>query len=173
MSEIIPEIPVTDEPQLASRMSRFWAVLIDSFIAIGTSFALLYFIDFDIIPTSSEGFSPMNSVLLLLYGWGMFLLCHGYLLYKNGQTIGKWVFDISIVKLDDSKIEFTPLLLKRYLPISLVSNIPVVGVIVTLADGLFIFRKDRRCIHDLIAGTKVVQLDNKTELSDKNAKLEC
>ncbi|NMU18787.1 RDD family protein, partial [Vibrio parahaemolyticus] len=113
----------------------------------------------------------MEAFLLMLYGWGVFLLCHGYLLYKNGQTFGKWVFDISIVKLDNSKIEFAPVLLKRYLPISLVTYLPVIGSFLPILDALFIFRKDRRCIHDFIAGTKVVQLEKTVEPSEQKAEI--
>jgi uncharacterized RDD family membrane protein YckC len=49
------------------------------------------------------------------------------------------------------------LILKRYLPISVVSVIPVVGPLLTLIDILFIFRSDRRCVHDLIADTQVLE----------------
>jgi hypothetical protein len=34
-----------------------------------------------------------------------------------------------------------------------------VGTFLVLVDVLFIFRKDRRCVHDHIAGTRVVNLD--------------
>jgi uncharacterized RDD family membrane protein YckC len=34
--------------------------------------------------------------------------------------------------------------------------IPYVYVVVGLIDSALIFRRDRRCLHDLIAGTKVV-----------------
>jgi len=44
----------------------------------------------------------------------------------------------------------------RYIPIWIVGLIPGVGIALTILDALFIFRDDRRCIHDLIAGTKVI-----------------
>ena len=34
--------------------------------------------------------------------------------------------------------------------------IPVLGPLFSLVNVCFIFREDRRCIHDLIAGTQVV-----------------
>ena len=38
-----------------------------------------------------------------------------------------------------------------------ITAIPVAGGIFALADLLFIFREDRRCLHDHIAGTRVVR----------------
>ena len=35
--------------------------------------------------------------------------------------------------------------------------IPKVGGVLALADILFVFRDDRRCLHDQIAGTRVVE----------------
>ena len=44
----------------------------------------------------------------------------------------------------------------RYVLVMLVQAIPMIGQLLGLIDALFIFRGDRRCVHDLIAGTKVV-----------------
>ena len=35
--------------------------------------------------------------------------------------------------------------------------VPYLGMIFHLVDSLFIFREDRRCLHDRIAGTRVVR----------------
>jgi hypothetical protein len=35
--------------------------------------------------------------------------------------------------------------------------VPILGAIFWITDSLFIFRADRRCLHDLMAGTKVVR----------------
>jgi hypothetical protein len=37
--------------------------------------------------------------------------------------------------------------------------VPIIGPIYSIVDVLFIFRDDRRCIHDHIAGTRVVVAD--------------
>ncbi|MCY1389879.1 hypothetical protein D9M71_46890 [compost metagenome] len=54
--------------------------------------------------------------------------------------------------------ELGNLLLKRYLVWWLLAYVPVIGVLLVMVDYLFIFRADRRCLHDLMAGTRVVQL---------------
>jgi len=40
----------------------------------------------------------------------------------------------------------------------LVSQVPQVGGLIGLVDILFIFGKERRCLHDLLAGTRVVNV---------------
>ncbi|HIB35817.1 MAG TPA: hypothetical protein EYO26_05415, partial [Dehalococcoidia bacterium] len=38
----------------------------------------------------------------------------------------------------------------------LIGIFPMIGGIIQLVDVMFIFRNDRKCIHDLIAGTVVI-----------------
>jgi len=40
----------------------------------------------------------------------------------------------------------------------LIGIIPAIGGIIQIVNILFIFRDDRKCIHDLIAGTVVVSV---------------
>jgi uncharacterized RDD family membrane protein YckC len=96
--------------------------------------------------------------LVSLYSWSMFILVNGYLLSRYGQTIGKSIFDISIVSTEYTKIGFWEIILKRYLAIGLLSSIPLIGGIFSLTNILFIFRQNRRCIHDYFAGTLVVNV---------------
>jgi hypothetical protein len=50
------------------------------------------------------------------------------------------------------------------LPMQVISFIPGVGSIVAgLVDPLFIFGKDKRCLHDYIAKTKVCYVDGDTD----------
>ena len=88
----------------------------------------------------------------------VYSLLQGYLLQKSGQTIGKRVAGTRIVSVDDNRIlPFWQILVVRQLPISVVSQIPVIGPILSFVEVLFVFRQDKRCVHDLIAGTKVVK----------------
>jgi uncharacterized RDD family membrane protein YckC len=77
-------------------------------------------------------------------------------LVRTGQTLGKMWMGIKIVKLDDGPVTFgSAVLLRGVVGQGLLGIIPFYG----LLDALFIFRGDRRCLHDLVAGTKVVQVD--------------
>ena len=101
---------------------------------------------------------PLGLTLLsTALGFVFFIAVHGYWLKKNGQTIGKKILGIRIADLEGNVPRFGRLVALRYLPISLVTLIPGLGQLLPLVDVLFIFRSDRRCVHDLIAGTKVLR----------------
>jgi len=156
----------TLELDLASRWSRLWAALIDAGLAIAITLPLMSYLG--VWKAASQGTLPLDVIIkLAIIGWLMFLVMHGYLLKKYGQTIGKKLLGISIVTLDGEKPEFWPLILKRYLPLGLVSYTPVVGRFLPTIDALFIFGKDKRCVHDFIAGTMVVNL-NANKLSPQD-----
>jgi len=50
----------------------------------------------------------------------------------------------------------------RYALVQASVLLPLVGKASRLIDTIFIFRENRRCLHDLIAGTRVVKI-GKTE----------
>lgn len=145
------------DTNIASRSSRLGAVLIDGIIAMSFTFpAMSYFGVWEAM--NETGVIPLDlTVKLAFVGIIFFFLLHGYLLYQYGQTIGKKLVGIRIVTMQGDKPEFLPLISKRYLPIWVISYIPLIGGYLAMIDALFIFRKDKRCIHDLIAGTMVVQ----------------
>ncbi|MEZ5357461.1 MAG: RDD family protein [Candidatus Zixiibacteriota bacterium] len=121
----------------AERGSRLLAAIIDAAIVF-----LIYGIAFSI---NEPMFVPFGIIGLVAY--------QGYLLTVFGQTIGKKVMNIKIVKIDtDENGGFVTNFLLRFLLNAILGFIPLYG----LVDVLFIFRDDRRCIHDMIAGTRVV-----------------
>ena len=89
-----------------------------------------------------------------------------YWLATRGQTLGKRWMKIRIVRLDGSDPGFVHAVLWRgflhmgvYLTLLLIFG-RVFASAYLLADLLFIFGAQKRCIHDLIAGTKVVRVTN-------------
>jgi uncharacterized RDD family membrane protein YckC len=152
-------IMVDDRPgnaQLAGRFTRFAASIVDSIIGSIFGVPLMYFMG--IWSYVSQGQQPpfMLVVGATALGFLWFLLVHGYLLKKHGQTVGKRLTGIRIADLEGRVPSFSTLIVFRYIPITLCSLIPFVGPYLSLLDVLFIFRGDRRCVHDFIAGTKVV-----------------
>lgn len=75
-------------------------------------------------------------------------------LTTRGQTLGKMMCKVKIVMLADGMNGgFVPNVLLRTIVNGLIGMVPFYGIV----DIFFIFREDRRCIHDLIAGTVVVK----------------
>ena len=58
---------------------------------------------------------------------------------------------------DDANPGFVKVILLRIFVNGLIGMVPIVGFFYSLVDIVFIFREDQRCLHDLIAGTKVVK----------------
>lgn len=147
------QTPAT-ELELAERSTRLGAAIIDSLIAIAVIVPLVLMLDLQ--PENGE-MSFLANLSLMVLSLAIFIAIHGYLLKTSGQTIGKKILNIKIVGLDNELRPLPDLILKRYVPVSAVGLVPVVGSFLPLVDALAIFRNDRRCIHDLIAGTKVVK----------------
>ena len=99
----------------------------------------------------------------VLLGIAGYLLVNGWLLYSRGQTLGKLMTKIQIVSANSGEVApFWKLIVIRawffallYLPLgySFVGLFALVPVI----DHAFALRSDRRCLHDLLCGTRVVQ----------------
>lgn len=97
-----------------------------------------------------------STILYSILGIGIFLAINGYFLAKQGQTIGKIAVKTRIVDLNGNICPFAKMFVLRYVVLWAIHTIPIIGNIVGLVDVLFIFGKEKRCIHDYIAGTKVV-----------------
>lgn len=142
---------------LAGRGARLGAAMIDVVIAMLAFGAVALLTPFNIFVTDPAQGLWLAMVRNTLVGFAFFLLFHGYLLATRGQTIGKMLVKIRIVRTDGSRASFARLVGLRFLVNSLFTLVPVVGPLYGLVDALFIFRAERRCVHDLIADTVVVQ----------------
>jgi len=79
-------------------------------------------------------------------------------LTSRGQTIGKRILGVRIVKYaDGSNPGFVHAVVYRAMLPGIISNIPILGIVFLLVDICFIFSEERRCLHDLLASTKVVK----------------
>ena len=107
----------------------------------------------------AQQLTAANLILVGVVGIGTFLLINGYLLMSSGQTVAKRILRMRIVSVHDDRIvPIGKLIGLRYLPQWVLGQVPVVGGILMLINALFIFGEQRRCVHDLIAGTKVVMV---------------
>jgi uncharacterized RDD family membrane protein YckC len=143
---------------LASRLLRLGACLLDALISCIIFFVPLYFV----CGSWSAMMAMMRQETLgdKITGWIfsgiLYWVLNGYLLAKSGQTIGKKMLGIKIVRSDGSLPALGHLLFRRWLPVVAVQMIPYVGGLLALVDACAIFRDSRKCLHDQIADTIVV-----------------
>jgi uncharacterized RDD family membrane protein YckC len=81
-----------------------------------------------------------------------------FLIATTGQSLGKRWCRIKIVRSESHPVGFVHGVLLREWVRILVGFVPFVGMALTVLDDLFVFRADRRCLHDLIAGTRVIDV---------------
>jgi uncharacterized RDD family membrane protein YckC len=155
-SQLVDQVDDSEKP-LASRWARLGASIIDSIIMMVIVLPVMYFTGgFEGV---MEGRQPSAGYTLVMgiLGLIVFFVINYRFLVSNGQTVGKKVLEIKIVDLDGNVPTFQPQLLIRYAVYMLPAQIPFVGQVLNLINILFIFTKEKRCIHDLVAKTKVVQ----------------
>jgi uncharacterized RDD family membrane protein YckC len=144
---------------LAERGQRFVAFLID-LLTVLPAMVLFGIGGFMARKAAGEASPPPVSLALIGLG-GLYILGVAIyqliLLTKRGQTIGKRGMGIKIVKLDGSAPGFVHAVLLRGFVNGLISGVPYLGAVYALVDILMIFRDDRRCLHDMIASTRVVK----------------
>jgi uncharacterized RDD family membrane protein YckC len=143
---------------LASRGDRLLAVTVDSVIGLVTAIPVAIWTGEFQAALHGEAISSSAYLTDLLAGWGWFFLVNTHLLKKYGQTVGKRFLRIRIA---DHPSEAVPPFWRLVFR-TVISSVPalfgIVGGLFSLADSLFIFTSDRRCIHDWIARTRVVKV---------------
>ena len=149
------------QPPLASLGDRLVGAIIDG-IVVGIPAmvvgVLMGIVLVNIFPVDSVAFQVASFVIGLPIGIGLFIAIQGYLLANYGQTVGKRVVNTQIVSDDNQLIPLVPLILKRYIPFWVLGSLPMVGFLFVLANVLAIFRGNRKCLHDEIAGSKVIKI---------------
>ena len=172
-SDLTDDIVYSPEEMLASRWKRLGAILLDLLILLGSQLLIVLVIGFftetnlvdaflsqDPVPMFATNLTNMGWYIGLVFDSAFFFIINGYLLTTRGQTIGKVITRIAIVKAETLRpLPIGRLVLLRYAPIYAFQAVMYVAYsIVFLVDALFIFRRDRRTLHDLIAGTAVIDL---------------
>lgn len=144
--------------KLASLSQRLGGALIDGVIGVAAAIAMM--MAMGTWEKTLQGIEPtlLETVIQGTFGFAFFIIVHGYLLKTSGQTVGKRIVGSKIVLTDDKPAPFFTIIFRRSLPVALASIVPYIGGLLVIIDSLLVFRSDRRCAHDLIAGTKVIRV---------------
>ena len=148
----VADVTATDELAPAGRGTRLGAVLLDGVIGLIAYMPLLLGgMKFPDTPGELPTFSPLAlSISVLLF---IALIAYTIVLVsRNGQTIGKKLLNIKVVRSDGSKASLGRIFWLRNVVNGLLGIVPLYGLI----DPLFIFGEARQCVHDKIADTIVV-----------------
>lgn len=147
------------EAELAGRGERFGAAFLDGIIGgIAVAAPLLVAADFNAMAAGNFA-GAFNALGLGLAAIGALALIAVtvYLVKKNGQTIGKKIVGIKVVRSDFSPASLGRIFWLRNVVNGIPGVIPYIGNFYSLVDHLFIFNEQRQCVHDKIADTIVVK----------------
>jgi len=175
------DAPATVVPhELAERGTRLGARLIDWAFEIIASLPGMLMLGgqfVQLVVSAAKGEKPdleqldlqqlVLGLSVLMLGSLALLVVQIVMLSTRGQSIGKRIVGIRVVRIvDGSQAGFVHAWVKRELLITIIGAllgfvIPVLGLALRfgfhVTDWCMIFRDDRRCLHDLIAGTIVVK----------------
>lgn len=152
---------------LATRLQRFGGAIVDGILYAVASAPAYMGISFMELGRRSQTSSNPFLLYTIAGFWGFIAagltvslwIVQWYLIATRGQSIGKIVAKTRIVRVDGGRAGFKEAVaLRTWIPWA-VSLIPKIGGVLAFIDILFVFRSDRRCVHDLIAGTKVIDVE--------------
>jgi len=157
-----PAVEPDDRDELASRWRRLGGALIDGTLVGLTSLPrTLAFggtiqcgVNIGQAAFRPDDLSDAGIVTTLLFI--ALVAVQSFFIATQGQSIGKRVAGARIVTMSGAKPTFlNAVVLRTWLPL-IVPLLPL-GSLLAVADVLFIFSRDKRCLHDRIAGTKVIE----------------
>jgi uncharacterized RDD family membrane protein YckC len=153
---------------LANRWRRLAAAFIDGLLtwlaAIPTTVAVLRVLMGKVEQLQSGQFGPQDMFPLIMAHINAsapfltaLVVVQAVLLTLRGQSIGKLLLGIRIVRFStEAHADFLHVYILRSLVPFLIGRIPILNFFFWITDICFIFREDQRCLHDLMADTKVV-----------------
>ena len=145
--------------KLAGRFWRLVAALIDGLLVTALMLPFYgyqhYWQYFESLTSPPPRVQAIGDVVW----FAVFVAINFRLLERRGQTIGKWFIGVAIVGMDGTRKGAVQLLVYRFVPALLFPLVPFVGPPFTVVDTLAIFGRARRCLHDRIAGTQVIDAE--------------
>lgn len=153
-----PRIGAASPSALASRRARLVAAMVDGILAVAFGMAFsIGVLGKRLFTRPPPTYTLPEMAASAAAGVAFYLLVHGVLLHRRGQSVGKWLVGIRIADVGGGRVPFGRIVGLRLVPVWLVSSMPYAGGILPLIDVLFIFGRQRRCVHDLIARTIVTK----------------
>lgn len=151
----------------ASLGERFLGKLIDGLIMIPVQIVLVLILATVFAQNAAAGgvvafaggFGIIGTIVLGLLIMVCYIAIQWTFWKASSQSIGKKVMKTQVVNLDGTPASVETIAFNRYALITVITLIPFfIGSIIGLVGILLIFRKDRNCLHDDLAKTRVIKL---------------
>ena len=132
----------------ASRFDRFKAFITDSFLVAMPIFYIVFYVVFG----SREAFAQ-NMLLGWVYILSPLAIILSIFYTKAGQSPGMKAYEIEVI---DNQTRKKPTPITAFLRFFFfnISFFSVIGILLSF------FRKDQRCLHDLLSGTSIINKSN-------------
>ena len=152
---VVHDVAVVDPGMvLADRGARLGASILDSFIFVFLVY-LPFFVGAFITGANGDPEDPsamLGGMGVALVGLVIFCWLTLRSVARTGQSIGKKMVGIKVVRSDGSPASLGRIVWLRNILNGVIAIIPVYGFV----DSLFIFSESRQCLHDKIADTIVI-----------------
>jgi len=155
----VQDVSDSDGAELAGRGVRLLTVILDGlvlavmfYVPLGMSVSLA---GRPLLVNAHFNYGAMlgPNLWLPLLGLAAWLWLTVMFVSRNGQSIGKKITGIKVVRSDGSRASVGRIIVLRNVLNSLLGIIPLYG----LVDALMIFGDKRQCVHDKIADTIVIK----------------
>lgn len=150
---------VSEVPQPTARIwARAVANAID--IVLVPTFALFLMLVTGALESAVAYADGFPYIRVFFLGVASYLILNGWLLWHRGQTLGKYFLKLKIVNFQtQQKVDLWKLIFLRALFFGLPHAALIGFWYLVLLDWVFLIGKDRRCLHDYVAGTQIQPAD--------------
>jgi uncharacterized RDD family membrane protein YckC len=150
-SETMPDEGIPSAAQAAGFWVRAVAAVLDSFISSALQFAMMFALG-SITELSGAGTLPMVQMLIMLFSTLSGVFYYVFFTGYSGQTPGKMVLRLKVVRLDDTQVSYGQALIRETI------GKFISGIVLGIGYLMVALRSDKRALHDLMADTKVVKI---------------
>ena len=151
------------EYTLADPLRRLMGAFLDSLCGLGFCLpgivCLILGLDFNEKHQDAPPVLAVAGIGLIVLGVIALLGTNLYLLATRSQSIAKYLLRMQIHDYETKQpASFMKCFVLRAFVNGLIGAVPLAGGIYSIADALFVFSAEHRCLHDHLAGTYVVNL---------------
>ncbi|MFA5701450.1 MAG: RDD family protein [Desulfuromonas sp.] len=153
-----PPAPAEPEQQRgggSAPPAGFWvravAAVLDSMISGLLQFAMVFALR-AITELSGTSNLPAVQILTMLFGTLAGLFYYVFFTGYSGQTPGKMLLRLKVVRLDDTKVSYGQALIRESI------GKFISGIILGIGYFMVALRADKRALHDLMADTRVIRI---------------